>query len=56
MLDMQLQHATYVPHPGPETKGDGWFINAGPKAITDASPHGAAPDVFTIANLIAHGG
>ena len=31
MLDMQLEHATYVPHPGVEGH-EGWFFNEGPNA------------------------
>src|SRR5439155_270315 len=40
MLDMQLEHATYVPHPAVEGH-EGWFFNEGPNARTDASGAGS---------------
>ena len=56
MLDMQLKHATYVPHPGADPPGhEGWHFNRGPNARTDASPSGSIPEMFSIASLVARG-
>ena len=55
MLDMQLNHATYSPHPGPETQSDGWYFNAGSKSSTAGTPEGSVPDAFTIAKLVSRG-
>ena len=56
MLDMQLEHATYVPHPGADPPGhEGWHFNRGPDARTDASPSGSIPEMFSIASLVARG-
>src|SRR5436305_353656 len=56
MLDMQLEHATYVPHPGADPPGhEGWHFNRGPNARTDASPSGSIPEMFSIASLVARG-
>lgn len=56
MIDMQLMHATYVPHPGDEPPNhEGWYFNEGKGSATKYSPEGAVPEVFTVANLIARG-
>ena len=56
MLDMQLEHATCVPHPGAEPPGnEGWYFNQGAEARTAASPAGAVPETFTVAALVARG-
>ena len=56
MLDMQLKHATYVPHPGADPPGhEGWHFNRGPNARTDPSPSGSIPEMFSIASLVARG-
>src|SRR5437870_11247165 len=56
MLDMQLEHATCVPHPGAEPPGnEGWYFNQGAEARTAASPAGGVPDTFTVAALVARG-
>ncbi|MGH7823541.1 MAG: DUF1329 domain-containing protein [Candidatus Binatia bacterium] len=55
MIDMQLNHATFSPHPGKETASDGWFFNAGAQSATAGTPEGSVPDAFTIAKLVARG-
>jgi hypothetical protein len=56
MVDMQLLHATYVPHPGDEPAGhEGWHFNKGEKATTKYKPSGAVPESFTVAKLIEQG-
>ena len=56
MVDMQLMHATYVPHPGDEPKGhEGWYFNRGPDSRTKYKPEGAVPESFTVAKLIEQG-
>ena len=55
MIDMQLQHATYSPHPGPDTASDGWYFNAGSKAGTPGTPEGSVPEAFTVPRLVARG-
>jgi hypothetical protein len=56
MVDMQLMHATYVPHPGDEPAGhEGWYFNMGEKAATKYKPSGAVPESFTVAKLIEQG-
>ncbi|TMB04591.1 MAG: DUF1329 domain-containing protein [Deltaproteobacteria bacterium] len=54
MLDMQLEHATYVPHPAVEGH-EGWFFNEGPNARTDASGAGSVPETFTVGSLVERG-
>lgn len=57
MVDMQLGHATYVPHPGSEPAGhEGWYFNKGTESSTKYKPGGAVPDSFTVAKLIEQGG
>jgi hypothetical protein len=57
MVDMQLMHATYVPHPGSEPAGhEGWYFNKGTESATKYKPGGAVPDSFTVAKLIEQGG
>jgi uncharacterized protein DUF1329 len=56
MLDMQLEHATYVPHPGADPPGnEGWYFNQGAESRTAASPAGAVPETFTVGALVARG-
>jgi hypothetical protein len=56
MVDMQLMHATYVPHPGDEPAGhEGWYFNKGAEAKTKYKPSGAVPESFTVAKLIEQG-
>jgi hypothetical protein len=56
MVDMQLMHATYVPHPGDKPAGhEGWYFDRGAEASTQYKPGGAVPDSFTVAKLIEQG-
>jgi hypothetical protein len=56
MVDMQLMHATYVPHPGDEPVGhEGWYFNKGAESRTKYKPNGAVPESFTVAKLIEQG-
>jgi hypothetical protein len=56
MVDMQLMHATYVPHPGDEPAGhEGWHFDAGAQSRTKYKPGGATPESFTVATLIEQG-
>jgi uncharacterized protein DUF1329 len=56
MLDMQLEHATYVPHPGADPPGnEGWYFNQGAESRTAASPAGGVPETFTVGALVARG-
>ena len=56
MVDMQLMHATYVPHPGEKPPGhEGWYFNKGTESATKYKPGGAVPDSFTVAKLIEQG-
>jgi hypothetical protein len=56
MVDMQLMHATYVPHPGDEPPNhEGWYFNKGPESRTKYKPSGAVPESFTVAKLIEQG-
>ncbi|MCC6847149.1 MAG: DUF1329 domain-containing protein [Deltaproteobacteria bacterium] len=56
MVDMQLMHATYVPHPGEKPPGhEGWHFNKGSESATQYKPAGAVPDSFTVAKLIEQG-
>jgi hypothetical protein len=55
MIDMQLNHATYVPHPGPDTESDGWHFNAGAESATESTPEGSVPAAFTVPYLISRG-
>lgn len=56
MVDLQLMHATYVPHPGDEPANhEGWYFNKGPKSSTKYKPDGAVPSSFTVAKLIEQG-
>ena len=56
MVDMQLMHATYVPHPGDTPVGhEGWHFNKGAGSSTQYKPSGGVPDSFTIAKLIEQG-
>jgi hypothetical protein len=56
MVDMQLMHATYVPHPGDKPAGhEGWYFNKGTESATQYKPGGAVPDSFTVAKLIEQG-
>ena len=56
MADMQLMHATYVPHPGDEPAGhEGWHFNKGAASSTKYKPNGAVPESFTVAKLIEQG-
>jgi hypothetical protein len=56
MVDMQLMHATYVPHPGDTPPGhEGWYFNKGTESATQYKPGGAVPDSFTVAKLIEQG-
>jgi hypothetical protein len=56
MVDMQLMHATYVPHPGDKPPGhEGWHFDKGPDSGTQYKPGGAVPDSFTVAKLIEQG-
>jgi hypothetical protein len=54
MADMQLMHATYVPHPGDEGH-EGWYFNKGADSRTKYKPDGAVPESFTVAKLIEQG-
>jgi Protein of unknown function (DUF1329) len=56
MVDMQLMHATYVPHPGDEPENhEGWYFNMGAEASTKYKPSGAVAESFTVAKLIEQG-
>ncbi|MEO6028745.1 MAG: DUF1329 domain-containing protein [Candidatus Binatia bacterium] len=56
MVDMQLMHATYVPHPGDKPIGhEGWYFDKGAESATQYKPGGAVPDSFTVAKLIEQG-
>lgn len=55
MIDMQVNHATYSPHPGPETASDGWYFNAGVNSGTPGTPDGSVPEAFTVPKLVGRG-
>lgn len=56
MVDTQLNHATYTPHPGPEVPAhDGWYFDAGAKSPTRYNQQGSIDEVFTIQALISGG-
>lgn len=56
MIDTQLGHATYTPHPGPEVPDhDGWYFNAGANSKTRYNQQGSVDEVFTIQALISGG-
>jgi len=57
MIDIQLGHATYTPHPGPDVPDhDGWYFDSGDKSTTRYNPQGSRDEVFTIQALIGGGG
>jgi len=56
MVDTQLQHATYTPHPGPQVPDhDGWFFDAGQQSTTALNQQGSVDDAFKIGALISAG-
>jgi len=57
MVDIQLGHATYTPHPGPDVPDhDGWYFDSAEKSVTRYNPQGSQDAVFTIQALIGGGG
>jgi Protein of unknown function (DUF1329) len=56
VIDTQLGHATYFPHPDPASKDkECLYFNQGPKGTTQFAPNGAEEAFFTIAQLIESG-
>ena len=56
MIDVQANHATYTPHPGPDVpKHDGWHFDEGAKSKTRYSPAGSVDASFTVDALIRGG-
>ena len=56
MVDTQLQHATYTPHPGPQVpEHDGWFFNAGAQSPSPLNQAGSVDDAFKVGALISAG-
>jgi hypothetical protein len=55
MIDLQLNHATYTPHPSDDTPSDGWHFNAGAASGTPHTPEGSVPEAFTVPRLVARG-
>ncbi len=56
MVDMQLLHATYVPHPGPKpARHEGWYFDSGAGSATQYKPSGGMPASFSVAKLIEQG-
>lgn len=57
MVDVQLGHATYTPHPGPDVpEHDGWYFDAGASSATRYNQAGSIDETFTIQALIGGGG
>ncbi|MGH7819152.1 MAG: DUF1329 domain-containing protein [Candidatus Binatia bacterium] len=56
MVDTQLNHATYTPHPGPDVPPhDGWYFDAGASSKTRYNQAGSVDGAFTIDALISAG-
>ena len=56
MIDTQLNHATYSPHPGPDVPThDGWYFDAGAESKTRYNQRGSVDESFTIQALISAG-
>ena len=57
MVDVQLGHATYTPHPGPDVPDhDGWYFDSAEKSTTRYNQQGSRDESFTIQALIGAGG
>ncbi len=56
VIDTQLGHATFFPHPDPSS-GDKecLYFNQGPKGTSSVAPNGADESFFTIAHLVESG-
>lgn len=56
VLDLQLGHVTYFPHPDPNsTDLECLYFNQGPRGTSTYAPNGADESFFTIAHLIESG-
>ncbi len=56
VVDTQLNHSTYFPHPDPASNDkECIYFNQGPKGTSPSAPHGADDSFFTIAHLIESG-
>jgi hypothetical protein len=56
VIDTQLSHATYFPHPDGQSKDqECLYFNQGPKGTSPMAPNGAEEGFFTIAHLIEAG-
>jgi hypothetical protein len=56
VIDTQLSHATYFPHPDPSSNDkECLYFNQGAKGTSPASPNGADASFFTIAHLVESG-
>ncbi len=53
VIDTQLSHVTYFPHPDPTSSDkESIYFNQGPKGTSPAAPDGADEKFFTVAHLI----
>jgi len=56
MIDTQLGHATYFPHPDPSSNDkECLYFNQGAKGTSPVAPNGAEENIFTIAHLVESG-
>lgn len=56
VIDTQLNHATYFPHPDPTSSDkECLYFNQGPNGTSPVAPLGATENFFTIAHLIESG-
>ncbi|HVO26392.1 MAG TPA: DUF1329 domain-containing protein [Candidatus Margulisiibacteriota bacterium] len=56
VIDTQLSHDTFFPHPDPASKDqECLYFNQGPKGTSPVAPQGAEESFFTIAHLIESG-
>ncbi|MBI4516247.1 MAG: DUF1329 domain-containing protein [Deltaproteobacteria bacterium] len=56
VIDTQLGHATYFPHPDPaSTDKECLYFNQGPRGTSPVAPTGADESFFTIAHLVESG-
>ncbi len=56
VVDTQLSHATYFPHPDPASNDkECLYFNQGPKGTSPVAPEGANDSFFTIAHLVESG-
>jgi hypothetical protein len=56
VVDTQLSHATYFPHPDPASSDkECLYFNQGPKGTSPVATEGANEGFFSIAHLIESG-